>query len=85
MLSRQDNSKMSCRYLENVLSRQDNSKTILRCLEDVLCRLGWQELQLLLLKSKGYELKLVQVARHLMMVDCLQFPVFVVQLDFAVF
>ena len=44
----------------------------------------------MLVKNKGYELKLVQFARHLMMVACLQFswkqlPVLVVQLDFTVF
>ena len=48
------------------------------------------ELQLLLVKNKGYDLKLVQATRYLMTVDCLQFPwkqlhVFVVKLDFAVF
>ena len=40
-------------------------------------------------KEQGYELKLGQVARHLMMVECLQFPwkqlpMLVTKLDFAV-
>ena len=50
----------------------------------------WQELQLLLVKNEGYELKLVQVSRYLIMVECLlcpckQLPVLVLKLDFADF
>ena len=44
----------------------------------------------MLVKNKGYKLNLVPFSGHLMMVDCLQFPwkqlpVFVVQLNFALF
>ena len=42
------------------------------------------------MKNESYKLKLAQVARHLMMVECLlfpwkQLPVLVLKLDFAVF